>query len=357
METSEDPSTSHAPAGFQDEGCPTECETGPFLYEAACQTDTDVIAQLACEIADREAVIRSLQQELTLSKWGIDRFRSDPQGLRYYTGLHNMRQFGAFCELVQCGPISESRKISVEDEIFLVLTRFRLGCTQYDLSQRFMLDRSTVSRILAYWIERMYGRIKSVNLWPSRQVVDTTMPLPFVNNFPKCRVIIDCTEIEIQQPTNPVAQQQTWSNYKNANTLKALVGITPSGAISFISDLYGGATPDKHLFKESGLTELLSDGDMVLADRGFAGQFSVNGKEIEVVTPPFLDGKSQFRHSDVLRTRSVAHHRIHVERAIGCIKTYRYFTTEIGIKMLYEAEKVFYICAFLCNAGEPLVSF
>ena len=41
-------------------------------------------------------------------------------------------------------------------------------------------------------------------------------------------------------PSNPLAQQLTFSNYNNHNTAKALVGIAPSGAICFISDLYGG---------------------------------------------------------------------------------------------------------------------
>ena len=55
--------------------------------------------------------------------------------------------------------------------------------------------------------------------------------------YPTTRCIVDATKIFIEMPTNPTAQQLTYSNYKNHNTLKALVAITPSGAISFISDL------------------------------------------------------------------------------------------------------------------------
>ena len=39
-------------------------------------------------------------------------------------------------------------------------------------------------------------------------------------NYPNVRVIIDCTEFEIEQPNNPEAQQNTWSTYKNTNTAK-----------------------------------------------------------------------------------------------------------------------------------------
>ena len=86
----------------------------------------------------------------------------------------------------------------------------------------------------------MYSLLKQIPIWPSRQKVNEKMPLTFFKKYPKCRVILDCTEFIIQRPSSPVLQQATFSYYKNANTLKAMVGITPSGAISFISDMWGG---------------------------------------------------------------------------------------------------------------------
>ena len=58
--------------------------------------------------------------------------------------------------------------------------------------------------------------------------------------YPTTRCIIDATEIFIDIPANPSAQLLTFSTYKNHNTLKALIGITPSGVVSLISDLYCG---------------------------------------------------------------------------------------------------------------------
>ena len=57
--------------------------------------------------------------------------------------------------------------------------------------------------------------------------------------------IIDCTEIFIKQPQNQLTQAQVYSNYKSHNTIKYLTGITPAGAVSFLSYGWGRRDSDK----------------------------------------------------------------------------------------------------------------
>jgi len=52
--------------------------------------------------------------------------------------------------------------------------------------------------------------------------------------------------------------------------VKFLIGITPCGAISFLSKCWGGGTTDKCIIMNSGFLKVLNSSDvMVLADRGF----------------------------------------------------------------------------------------
>ena len=87
------------------------------------------------------------------------------------------------------------------------------------------------------------------------------MPKEFKERFPSTRVIIVATEFPLENPPNPGIQAATWSNYKNRNTLKLLVGVSRNGVITFLSPLYGGRISDKELMQRSNLLFVLEPGD------------------------------------------------------------------------------------------------
>ena len=94
------------------------------------------------------------------------------------------------------------------------------------------------------------------------------MPQQFKQKYPTTRVVLDATEIHIQKPHLPELQRMTFSNYKNSNTYKSLVGISPEGVITFVSSLFPGSISEKELIRQSGILDLLEPGDSVMADRG-----------------------------------------------------------------------------------------
>jgi len=101
-------------------------------------------------------------------------------------------------------------------------------------------------------------------------------------------VIIDCTEIEIQKPKSPLEQQQTWSSYKNCNTVKALVGTNATRVVVYVSDVYGGSISDRALVEKCGILDLLKPEDIVLADRGFQIQDLLASRDVSIVIPDFV---------------------------------------------------------------------
>ena len=86
----------------------------------------------------------------------------------------------------------------------------------------------------------------------------------------------------------------TFSNYKNDNTFKGLVGISPDGSVTFVSLLYPGCISDKELTKRNGILDLLEPGDSVMADRGFKIEdLLLIGAKLNI--PPFYGVKNSYQ--------------------------------------------------------------
>lgn len=118
---------------------------------------------------------------------------------------------------------------------------------EQDLADHFGVSCSIVSRIFTTWINFLYIKLKEIPLWPPREVVHSSMPKSFREKYRMTRVVLDATEIYVEKCSLPDIQQMTFSYHKNNNTFKILVGISPAGTITFISDLYSGSISDKEL--------------------------------------------------------------------------------------------------------------
>ena len=197
-----------------------------------------------------------------------------------------------------------SCKLPLLEQLFLTLVRLRLGLFEFDLTNRFGISQSSVSRITATWINLLFHSLKSLERYPPWHIVKKYMLESFKEQYPNTRLIIDATEFGIERPSLLVSQAATFSAYKNKNTVKVLIGIIPSGAIVFVSPTYEGSISDKKLFEQSNLLDLLEVGDEIMADRGFDIQDLLAPLEVKLNIPPFLNSGTQFS-SDVLRTKKL----------------------------------------------------
>ena len=135
------------------------------------------------------------------------------------------------------------------------------------------------------------------------------------------RVIIDCTEL-LETSTQPSAQKITWSDCKSHNTFRRLVGISPSGAFTFVSKLWSGGVSDRNITQKSGLIDMLEPLDDVMADRGFNIRDMLTKKRATLNIPPFAKGKS-LSTMGCTKTRRIAALGIHMERAIERLKCFQ----------------------------------
>ncbi|XP_020917026.1 uncharacterized protein LOC110254386 [Exaiptasia diaphana] len=249
-----------------------------------------------------------------------------------------------------------SRALKPIEEVFLVLCRLRRGFCERHLGHLYGISQSTVSRTLTAWFNYMYLKFSKICIWPSREKVDETMPECFREKYPTTRVIIDCTEIRWQMPSSLLLNSELFSSYKNHVTLKGLVGISPSGAMTFISQMYPGNISDKEIVSRSGLLDLeFEDNDTIMADKGFTID-DILPLGVNTNIPPFLGDSSQMSGDDVVKTQQIASLRIHIERAINKIKNFHVWDSVVPLSLFGVVNQMWTVCAFLCNMQDPIIS-
>ena len=271
------------------------------------------IESLLAQVKELEKTVVDLKKKQLSSKFAVSTIAHDDRKVAFHTGFptydfmacfrylgpavsnlvywssNSQKQESSGTPLRSKAPSGRARRLQPVNEFFMTLVRLRLGLLEQDLADRFGISTSTVSRIFTTWINFLYLRLKDLPLWPPKEIIDTYMPQVFKCLYPTTRVIVDATEIYVEKPSLPDIQQMTFSSYKNNNTFKGLIGISPSCAISFIPRLFPGSISDK-LTKQSGLLELLERGDSVMADRGFDIQNDLTPLGVRLNIPPFLKG-------------------------------------------------------------------
>ena len=347
-------------------------ESDALPVDIGVQTD-DAWQKREAETVQLQEKITELEKKLAISQFRLCNIAADNQKVLFYTG------FPDYATLKSCydflGPavnslnywgstghgnstaernLGRTRTLPPLEEFFLLLVRLRLGLFERDLAYRFGISVSTVSRICITWVNFLYVKLKELPLWPKRDSVLSCMPACFKHLYPTTRVIIDATEIFVETPSLPELQQMTYSSYKNHNTYKGLIGISPGGAITFVSQLFPGSITDKELTRKSGLLDMLESGDSVMADRGFDIQDDLTPLGVKVNIPPFMRGKTQLEESERIETKRIASLWIHVERAMERIKNFHIFDRVLPATLTDLAEQMFFVCAALSNFLPPL---
>ena len=321
------------------------------------------------------SVLELENASLKAAQFSANRFSRDPDMIRFYTGFQSYELFYATFTVLQptatrmitwtqvqrqkgganIRDVIKTSSLCCIDQFFLFLCYCKCGLFEKDLAVRFSVSVSTVSRIINTWANYLYHVLGALPVWPSRAQVDTHMPDCFKTLYCHTRVILDCTELKCQTPSALYVNSQMYSHYKSHTTFKGLIGITPSGAVSFVSQLYSGSISDVDITRQSGIVKLLEHGDDVMADKGFTISHLLEKQGATLNIPPFLtDKRSQFTKQEVASTQNIARVRIHVERAIRRIKEYHLFDSVIPLSLAGSINQIWTVCALLTNFRGPL---
>ncbi|XP_035232885.1 uncharacterized protein LOC118204694 [Stegodyphus dumicola] len=274
----------------------------------------------------------------------------------FYTKFPSTQFFLRLLTYIMSGWIPKTRTVlEHHEQLLLMIMKLRLGLLNEDLAYRFNIGTSTASRIFQEWITRMAVVLLPFIHWPSMKTVKKNMPKCFIEgNLGQVSCILDCTEIFIDKAFNLDVRSQTFSNYKHHNTVKFMIACSPTGCVTFISKLYGGRISDKEITKLSGFLDKVENGTVILTDRGFQIDELVASKGATVIMPSSTKGKQQLGAAEV-NSRKISRVRVHIERCIGRLKTYRILKCTWPISLLKNstADKVLTVISALCNISRP----
>lgn len=331
-------------------------------------------------LSDFESVSKKAEMYDSLLSKGqilsLPAMKDDPKNMRYYTGFPSYSTFSAVFQYLKFyaedmqyvsqlgkkhhtetfqqkpGP---ARVLSLEEEFFATLVRLRLGIPSKDCARRFGIAESTFSNIFNTWVVLIAKELERICSMPSTEKSINQQAACF-DNFENVRIVLDCTEVFSQTPGNLDAHKQLHSNYKHHSTIKFLVGISPNGAITYVSKMWGGRASDKVITKDSDeLLSALEEGDRVMVDRGFTIAEDLPSG-VKLLIPPFKNRNTgQLTAEQLEYSEKISQARIHVERAMRAIKEYRLLEFEVKLAMINNYENIFKACAYLVNFKSPFL--
>lgn len=285
----------------------------------------------------------------------IDFLKNDSD-LHAFTGVN----YGVLRALVESAKlikikVNDKHLCSLEERITLTLCKLKLGLSFQCLAILFKISKTTACAYFEETIHLLASILEEAIHFPDKEEIEQNLPACF-EKFQDTRIILDCTEIPVQNSKCLQCRLKMYSHYKGRQTLKILIGITPSGLISYCSKCYGGRASDKSIFLQSGLLQKMIPGqDAIMVDKGFLIKSECDEYNIKLVRPPFANKNNQMTEEESLETRNVAAARVHVERCIQRLKTFAILKYTVYWDMTKYFNEIMIIVCGLVNLSAPIL--
>lgn len=133
-----------------------------------------------------------------------------------------------------------------------------------------------------------------------------------------------------------------------------MIAIDECGLTIFCSKAYGGSRSDRFVTEHSGFLNMLEQGDIILADKGFQISDLLEERGVALNIPP-IKTNSQYHPQEVRETRVVGNRRVCVENVIGLAKKNDIIFDTIPAFLHPYVNEIIYNNVFLCNFKSRII--
>ncbi|XP_062535339.1 uncharacterized protein LOC134204542 [Armigeres subalbatus] len=280
----------------------------------------EIFQKYYSEVLRLQARNYELESKLLATRRGLN-FINNDQSCKYFTGVAKFSVLFKLYKYLESSLDEPYCEFSKDQMFLMTLTKLRLNSQLTSLAHDYNVSVTTISKYFHRTLYIIYECCKWAIKPTQKSVVLRHTPDKFVKQFGSRRVyIIDCFEVMCQTPSDLKAACSHYSNYKKHETVKFLIAMNPDGTVAFISSGFAGRCSDKEIFRQSKFIDLVDEGDVVLADKGFDIADVIASKKAILNIPNFLRKKKQFSLNELNDDKQITTHRIHVERIIGNIR-------------------------------------
>lgn len=273
-----------------------------------------------------------------------------------FTGIKSVQKFNAICEAVELllSTVSDKKFCSgstmcTPQCMLLTFVKLKMNISFSGLAAFFNISEELAAEIFFSTIDLLYIVLKDGIRWFSQDNIRNNMPNVFKKLFPTTRVILDCMVIDVQHSSCLKCKTRTYSQYKCSHTVKVLIGISPSGVITFVSEAFGGRISDKYIFMYSKILENREQGDAVMVHKDVSVQDECTRAGIQLIQPPLTPTECE-------QENAIAKARILVEGIMQKIKGFQILDNEISLTFLEPLDKIIKIVCAVVNLSEPILS-
>eukprot|EP00050_Salpingoeca_kvevrii_P004250 m.247998 g.247998 ORF g.247998 m.247998 type:complete len:767 (+) comp10969_c2_seq3:461-2761(+) len=333
------------------------------------------ISMQAERLALASGNLRTLRSSrLASSNIPVDDFRSlfgfpALQVVEAYLDLLNMhaawtrvplfRSRKQFCDLLDAGSYDDarmsSRALSQLDSFLLTLYLLRTGVPFRNAAFFFNISRSTAQRVFSTTVIFLYIAMQERQLFldsnptPPQFVTHVFNRPAAFEDLPEVFMILDATEFGVQAFSDLKVRRTSYSQYKSKLTIKVLVCVSEYGHISFVSRGYLGTISDNFITDVTNVLLRVPEETAIMADKGFTIAYQAAEHKLFLYTPPRV---KNHRATDLATNlcRLVARRRVHVEIAIGQMRTWRYLSKPVKVTQIDLFSALIRIIGHLTNA-------
>ncbi|KAE8743409.1 hypothetical protein FOCC_FOCC010980 [Frankliniella occidentalis] len=217
-------------------------------------------------------------------------------------------------------PTSHRNALSPFQEFMVMMMRLRLHLLMEDLAYRFNISQPTVSRIITKWLEVMSLRLKSLIIWPEREILGKTITECFLRASGGHRIL--------------------------RRVGKLVEGIRQINTVRFACKVWD-------------LVKLQAPQYSQVPHRHHSTRHKLGSSNLRTCIE-----RAQLSSEEVDTTRQIAHVRVHVERVIGLVRRkFRILSQQMPLDSLKIKEgqacapldQIVVVCCALSNLCPPII--